>query len=65
VLGEFDGRVKYGRLLKPGQSIEEVVYREKLREDALRDLGWRVIRWTWVDLYPGDVLVERLQRALR
>jgi hypothetical protein len=65
VLGEFDGRVKYGRLLKPGQSIEEVVYREKLREDALRDLGWRVVRWTWADLYPGDELVSRLRRALR
>jgi hypothetical protein len=65
VLGEFDGRVKYGRLLKPGQSVEDVVYREKLREDALRDLGWRVVRWTWPDLYPGDVLVGRLQRALR
>jgi hypothetical protein len=64
LLGEFDGRVKYGRLLKPGQSVEEVVYREKVREDALRDLGWRVVRWTWVDLYPGEVLVDRLRRAL-
>ena len=64
VLGEFDGRVKYGRLLKPGQQVEEGVYREKLREDALRDLDWRVVRWTWADLYPGDVLVERLGRVL-
>lgn len=64
LLGEFDGRVTYGRLLKPGESVEEVVYREKLREDAMRDLGWRMARWTWPDLYPGQVLVERLQRAL-
>ena len=64
VLGEFDGRTKYGRLLRPGQPAEEVVYREKLREDALRDLGWRVVRWTWADLYPGDALVDRLRRAL-
>jgi hypothetical protein len=64
VLGEFDGRVKYGRLLKPGQRVEDVAYREKLREDALRDLGWRVVRWTWGDLYPGEVMVGRLQRAL-
>jgi hypothetical protein len=63
VLGEFDGRVKYGRLVPPGQSVEEVVYREKLREDAFRDLGWRVARWTWPDLYPGRVLVQRLRRA--
>jgi hypothetical protein len=64
VLGEFDGRVKYGRLLRPGQTVEEVVYREKLREDALRDLGWRVVRWTWADVFPGHVLVSRLSRAL-
>jgi hypothetical protein len=34
--GEFDGKIKYGRLLKPGQSIEEVLFEEKRREDALR-----------------------------
>src|SRR3954469_13648996 len=49
-LGEFDGRVKYGRLLRPGDDVTEVVYREKLREDLLRDLGWQVVRWTWPDL---------------
>ena len=64
VLGEFDGRVKYGRLLAPGADPGEVVHREKLREDALRDRGWRVVRWTWPDLYAGDVLVDRLRRAL-
>ena len=64
VLGEFDGRVKYGRLLQPGQAVEEVVYREKLREDALRDLDWRMVRWTWADVFPGQVLVARLSRAL-
>jgi hypothetical protein len=53
----------YGRLLQPGQDVEEVVYREKLREDAFRDLGWRVARWTWPDLHPGSVLVQRLRRA--
>jgi hypothetical protein len=39
-IGEFDGKIKYGRLLKRGQSIEDVVFAEKVREDALRDLGW-------------------------
>jgi hypothetical protein len=64
VLGEFDGRVKYGRLLRPGQDVTEVVYREKLREDALRGQEWRVVRWTWPDLHPGSVLTERLARVL-
>ena len=32
-LGEFDGRVKYGRALLPGQDPGEVVFAEKQRED--------------------------------
>ena len=62
-LGEFDGKVKYGKLLKPGQTPTDVVVAEKLREDALRDLGWQVVRWTWDDLAQPRLLVERLQRA--
>lgn len=62
-LGEFDGKIKYGRLLHPGDSVQEVVYREKLREDALRDLGWEVTRWTWSDLYEGNVVRDRILRA--
>ena len=57
--GEFDGKVKYGRLLKVGETAGDVVYREKLREDALRDLGWQMVRWTWSDL------CERTRRARR
>lgn len=39
-IGEFDGRVKYQALLRPGESISDVVIREKRREDLLRELGW-------------------------
>lgn len=62
-LGEFDGRVKYGRLLKPGESAGDAVYREKVREDAFRDLDWHVVRWTYPDLRAFDPVVERLRRA--
>ncbi|GAA2109810.1 hypothetical protein GCM10009841_31390 [Microlunatus panaciterrae] len=62
-VGEFDGRIKYGRLLSPGQSLEDVLFKEKLREDALRDLGWEVVRWVWADLYRPEVIAERLRRA--
>jgi hypothetical protein len=62
-LGEFDGKIKYGRLLRPGETASDVVYREKLREDALRELGWQVVRWTWEDLYAFDLVAERLRRA--
>lgn len=62
-LGEFDGRVKYGRLLEDGETAGDVIYREKLREDLLRDLGWEVVRWVWADLTDPASIVARLQRA--
>jgi hypothetical protein len=62
-LGEFDGRVKYGRLLRRGQSAGDAVYEEKLREDELRDTGRQVVRWTWPELDTADVVEERLLRA--
>jgi hypothetical protein len=62
-IGEFDGRIKYGRLLKPGESSENAVFAEKLREDALRDNGWQVVRWLWSDLYRPGVIRDRLLRA--
>jgi hypothetical protein len=62
-VGEFDGKIKYGRLLKPGQSIEDVLFDEKRREDALRDLGWQIVRWLWADLYRQGVIQDRILRA--
>ena len=64
-LGEFDGRVKYGRLLQPGETVADAVYREKRREDALRDEGWQLVRWSTADLQQEQVLAVRLQRAFR
>jgi len=62
-VGEFDGKVKYGALLKPGQTARDSVYDEKRREDAIRDLGWQVVRWNWADLYRERVISDRLRRA--
>lgn len=62
-LGEFDGRMKYGRLRQRGESVEQAVHREKLREDALRDCGWQVVRWTWDDIARPAVIADRLTRA--
>jgi hypothetical protein len=62
-VGEFDGRVKYGRLLRPGQEPGEVVFREKRREDELRDHRWQVARWTWDDLDRPRVVGDRILRA--
>lgn len=67
LLGEFDGRIKYGRLLRPGQSPGDAVFEEKRREDALRAEAYGVVRWVWRDLdqpvrWAAD-LRRRLQRA--
>ncbi|WP_433558065.1 hypothetical protein ACQPWY_05085 [Pseudonocardia xinjiangensis] len=64
-VGEFDGRVKYGLLVPPGADAADVLYREKLREDALRaeDLG--VVRWGWSDLDRFAPVAERLQHRFR
>lgn len=65
-LGEFDGRIKYGRLLKPGQEPGDVVFAEKQREDRLREVtGYRMIRLTWDDLEHPAVTARRLRRVLR
>jgi predicted transcriptional regulator of viral defense system len=63
-VGEFDGQMKYGRLLRPGQDPGEVVFAEKRREDALRDLGFSVVRWTWGELGSFAPVAERLRRRL-
>ena len=64
VIGEFDGRVKYGRLLRPGQSPGDAVFAEKVREDHLRQPGRRFVRWTWGELAPFDGVDRNLRRAL-
>ncbi|HET9500968.1 MAG TPA: type IV toxin-antitoxin system AbiEi family antitoxin domain-containing protein [Marmoricola sp.] len=66
LLGEFDGRIKYGRLLKPGQDPGDVVFAEKEREDLLREItGWAMIRLGWRDLDLPHVTAQRIRRKLR
>ena len=65
LVGEFDGRIKYGRLLRPGQDAGDAVFREKRREDAIRDEGWGVLRWTWADLHRPDRFAARVRRRMR
>lgn len=65
LFGEFDGRVKYEALLRPGESASDVVIREKRREDRMREItGWSFIRFTWADLHDPDRTVARLRKAM-
>jgi hypothetical protein len=66
LLGEFDGKVKYGRLLRPGEQPGDAVFREKVREDRLREaLRWGMVRLVWSDLYHGAATAARIRRLLR
>ena len=60
-VGEFDGRVEYRA--DAGPDAGEVVFREEVREDELRDHGWEVARWTWPDLATPAVVERRIRRA--
>jgi hypothetical protein len=65
LLGEFDGKLKYGRALKAGEQASDVVFQEKVREDLLREItGWAMIRYIWRDLYRGDLFAARTRRML-
>lgn len=64
-LGEFDGKVKYGRLLKPDQDPGEVVFKEKQREDRLREVtGAWMVRLVWSDLSEPARTAQRLRRLM-
>lgn len=61
LLGEFDGRVKYGRLLKPGQEPGDVVFAEKQREDLIRAAtDCRMVRIIWSDYDRPRVTAQRV-----
>jgi hypothetical protein len=66
LLGEFDGKVKYGRLLKPGEEPGDAVFREKVREDALRQATqYSMVRLIWADLYRGSQTAARIRSLMR
>lgn len=64
VLIEFDGLKKYHQHLRPGETIEQMVMREKRREDRLRELtGWVVVRFVWSDLANPRAVRDRILGA--
>jgi len=62
---EVDGRQKYVKHLREGESVVDVVLREKERESMIAEItGWRCIRITWVDLADPEDTVARIIRLL-
>ena len=62
---EFDGKEKYTKYLKAGESVVDAVLREKKREELVcRLTGWRCIRLTWADLHRPHETVNYIRAVL-
>ena len=62
---EFDGKEKYLRFRRPGESVVDAVVREKQRESRIAELtGWRCIRITWGDLADPVRLERRIREVI-
>ncbi|UYM05028.1 type IV toxin-antitoxin system AbiEi family antitoxin domain-containing protein [Solicola gregarius] len=49
-VAEFDGKVKYLRYLRPGETVSEAIVREKRREDLVRAERFGMSRVVWLDV---------------
>ncbi|WP_120519543.1 type IV toxin-antitoxin system AbiEi family antitoxin domain-containing protein [Arthrobacter celericrescens] len=58
---EFDGKTKYFDYAP----AEEVLYRERQRENALTEDGWMFVRLKWQDLFNEETFKSRILAALR
>jgi len=64
VIGEFDGDAKYlDDELLGDRSTREAILAEKKREDRLRALGYKVVRWDWKAVTDPEVLRRKLEGA--
>lgn len=61
---EFDGRLKYDALRRPGESELDALMREKRREERIREItGWECIHITWADLADPARVAARIRAA--
>lgn len=62
---EFDGRMKYQRHRREGETLEDYVLREKRREELICQVtGWVCLRLTWQDLAHPRRTSQRIRRLL-
>lgn len=63
--GEFDGRVKYGRLNPHvGDQAGRVLVEEKRREDRIRALPRGMTRWVYAELNSPGATCQRIRVAM-
>jgi hypothetical protein len=62
---EFDGRIKYERYRREGETLEECLMREKKREERICQLtGWVCILIGWADLENPVATAARIRKVL-
>lgn len=62
---EFDGKIKYDKFRREGESLEDYLMREKARAERICQLtGWVCVRITWADLNDPKRLASRLRGLL-
>ena len=62
---EFDGKVKYEKHRRKGETLDEFLIREKKREELICQLtGWTCIRITWADLARPELLAARIRKLM-
>ncbi len=65
VFVEFDGKVKYERHRREGETLDEFLMREKKREELVCQLtGWSCIRITWADLARPELVATRIRKVM-
>jgi hypothetical protein len=62
---EFDGRIKYTKYRRKGETLEQFLMRERKRESRICELtGWVCIRISWEDLGKPEATADRIRRLL-
>lgn len=56
IVGEADGAIKYGPLLREGETPEQAVMAEKRREWKIKAAGFTVLRWGMAEALSYDKL---------
>lgn len=65
VFVEIDGKGKYTTLRRADETAEDVLWREKTRQERIcAATGWECIRFTWADLMNPAATLKRLREAL-
>jgi hypothetical protein len=62
---EFDGKMKYERYRREGETLDQFLMREKKRGELVCQLtGWVCLRIGWADLENPVITAQRIRKVL-